>query len=159
MRSRQRFDLLFWIMKTLLREIAHHRGVVVLFAGYWLATVIVVPFVWRNGIPGPVVALLLSNCLIGGALISWWRGQSTVRTYSAGSRIRSGALAGMLVGEITFLVIKGGAVYELVGWLRGWSHFGQWGEVLEFAIAVGLIGALLGTFGAAGPAVMRPRLQ
>ena len=146
-------------MEDFWKEIAHHRGVAALFAGYWLATVIAVPFAWRGGIPGPVVALLLSNCLIWGALISWWRGQSTERTYSAGSRIRGGALAGVLVGEITLLVIKGGAVDELIGWIRGRPHFGQWGEVLDFAIALGLIGALLGSVGAAGPALLRPRSQ
>jgi hypothetical protein len=144
-------------MKDLWGDIARHRGAAVCFAGYWLATVVTVPFAWHGGIPIAVVSLLLSNCLISGALISWWRGQTAEHTYSAGSRIREGALVGMLVGEMTLLVMKGGAVDELIGWMRGRPHFGQWGEVLEFAIAVGLIGALLGSIGAACSTVLRHR--
>jgi hypothetical protein len=142
-------------MKDLWREVIRHRGAAMLFAGYWLATVIVVPFTWKEGIPYPVVALLLSNCLIGGALISLWRGQSTERAYSAGSQLRGGALAGLLVGEITILVMKGGTIDEFIGWMRGWPHFGQWDEVLGFTIAIALVGALLGTIGAGCSAILR----
>ena len=144
-------------MKELWRGITRHRGMAWFFAGYWLATVVAVPFVWQEGIPLPMVGLLLSNCLIWGALISNWRGEETGRTDSAADRVKDGALAGMIVGEITFLVTKGGAVDELIGWLRGWPHFGQWDQVLGFAIAVGLLGALLGSIGAAGSGLWQRR--
>jgi len=100
----------------------------VLFAGFWLATIVAVPFAWQGGIPGPLVALLLRNCLIAGALMSWWHGKSVDRAYSAGSRIGFGAFVGSLFGEITCLVTKGGAVDELFGWMRGWPPFWTMGR-------------------------------
>lgn len=142
-------------MKNLWLDITSHRGAAALFLAYWLATVVTVPFAWKGGIPGPVVALLLGNSLILGALVSWWRGQPSERTYTLGGRIRGGMLAGVLIGEITLVVMKGGAVEEFIGWMRGWPHFGQWDEVLGFAIAVGILGAILGSIGATCSAVLR----
>lgn len=146
-------------MKNLWQDIARHRGAAALFLGYWLATVVMVPPTWKGGIPGPVVALLLSNSLIWGALISWWRGQAPERTYSLGGGIRGGMLAGVLIAEITFLVIKGGAGDELIGWMRSRPHMGEWDQVLGFAIVVGLLGALLSSLGAAGSAFLHHRSQ
>ena len=145
-------------MKKLWQDISLHRGAAAVFLLYWITTVVTVPFSSSNrGIPVSVVALLLSNSLISGALISWWRGQASERTYSLGSKLRGGALAGVLIGEITLLVTKGGAIDELVGWLQGWPYFGQWNEVLGFAIAAGILGALLGSIGAACSAVLHKR--
>jgi hypothetical protein len=61
-------------------------------------------------------------------------------------------LAGMLSAEVTFLVIKGGAGDALIEWIR-WGGFPD-GEVLEFAIAAGILGVLLGSIGAACSAVL-----
>jgi hypothetical protein len=55
-------------------------------------------------------------------------------------------LAGVLSAEITLLVMKGGVVDEVIGWKHG--HRFQGGEVLEFCIASGVLGALLGLAGA-----------
>lgn len=134
-------------MKKLWRDITSHRGVAALFLVYWLATVATVPFAWRGGIPPQIVALLLSNSLISGALVSWWRRPTAERTGSVGERIRGGILAGVLSAEITLLVIKGGIAEELIGWMRG-ARF-QGGEVLEFAIAVAVLGVFLGLVGSA----------
>lgn len=144
-------------MKNLCQDIARHRGAAALFLGYWLATIVMVPLTWKGGIPGPIVALLLSNSLIWGALISWWRGRAPERTYSVGRRIRGGMLAGVLIAEITFLVTKGGAGDELIGWMRGRSFQGD--EVLGFAIAAGLLGVVLGFIGAAGSTFLHHRPQ
>ena len=55
-------------------------------------------------------------------------------------------LAGVLSAEITLLVMKGGVVDEVIGWKHG--HRFQGGEVLEFTIAAGVLGAVLGLAGA-----------
>jgi hypothetical protein len=47
--------------------------------------------------------------------------------------------------EITFFLMKGGAFNEVIHWING-SGF-QGGEVLEFAIVVGIFGIILGLVG------------
>jgi hypothetical protein len=44
--------------------------------------------------------------------------------------------------------MKGGVVGEVIGWMRGWKFFGQWGEVVEFIIVAGVFGIILGFVGA-----------
>ena len=138
---------------------ARDRGAAVVFACYWMATVVVVHFAPEGGIPTVAVALLLSSCAISGALIGWWCGKSLERTYSVGSSIRSGAFAGMLVGVLTLVVMKGGVIAEVVGWMRGLPHFGQWDEALGFILAVALLGGLLGSMGAACSAILQRRVR
>jgi hypothetical protein len=130
-------------MHKLWLDVAHHRSAAALFLAYWLATMVVVPLTGHGGIPISIVALLLTNSFIAGALISWWRGSTSERLPSSGERILAGTIAGLLVSEITLVVGVGG---ELVGWMRG-GHF-QGDEVLEFAIALGLVGAIFGLAGA-----------
>jgi hypothetical protein len=144
-------------MKNLWLDITGHRGAAALLLGYWLATVAVVPIAWKGGIPVPVVALLLSNSLVWGALVGWWRDHPSGRSYSLAGQMSGSALAGVLIGEITFLVVKGGAADEFIGWLRGWPNFGQWDEVLGFAMAVGVLGALLGLTGGVCSAALSRR--
>jgi hypothetical protein len=142
-------------MKKLWQDIARHRGAAAFYLVYWLATVMMVPLMSDGGIPDPAVALLLSNSLISGALVSWWRGPTLERTSSLGERIRGGMLAGLLSAEITLLMIKGGAGDELIGWMRGGRFQGD--EVLGFAIISGALGVLLGSIGAACSAILHHR--
>ena len=60
--------------------------------------------------------------------------------------MRGGILAGVLCAEVTFFVMKGGGVDELLGWRSGRS---QGGELLGFAIVIGVLGVVLGFVGAA----------
>jgi hypothetical protein len=103
---------------------------------------------WSGGIPERVVVLLLTTPLIAGFLVGWWRAPTPEHAAHSRDRIGGGMLSGVLCAEITFLVMKGGAVNEVIGWLRGWEFFGQWGEVLGLGIFNGVLGALLGLAGA-----------
>ena len=135
-------------MRKLWQDIQAHKRAAVLFLVYWLATLAVVPITWVSGIPSPVVVLLLTTPLIAGALVGWWRSSTSEHATRWQDRIRSGMLAGVLVAEITLFVMKGGVVYEVIGWMRGWEFFGQWGEVAGFIIVGGVFGVLLGLAGA-----------
>ena len=139
-------------MKKLWQDIARHRGAAALYLVYWLATVVMVPLASDGGISDPVMALLLSNSLISGALVSWWRGPTLERTSSLGERMRGGMLAGLLSAEITLLM---GVGDELIGWMRGGRFQGA--EVVEFAIISGALGVLLGSIGAACSAILHHR--
>ena len=130
-------------MRKLWLDLAHHRSAAALFLAYWLATLVVVPLISHGGIPISLVALLLANSFIAGALIGWWRGSTSERFASSGERIVAGTIAGLLTSEITLIVMAG---EELVDWMRG-GHF-QGDEVLVFAIALGLVGAIFGLAGA-----------
>jgi hypothetical protein len=135
-------------MRRLWHDIQAHRLASVLFLMYWLATLAVSLVTWNGGIPDPVVVLLLTTPLIAGFLVGRWRAPTAEHAAHLRDRIGGGVLAGVLGAEITLLVMKGGIVEEVIGWMRGWEFFGQWGEVLEFAIAAGLLGAVLGLAGA-----------
>ena len=135
-------------MKRVWHDVQAHKRAAVLFLVYWLATLAVVHVTWSGGIPDPVVVLLLTTPLIAGVLVGRWRAPTPEHAAHSRDRIRGGMLAGVLSAEITLLVMKGGVVYEVIGWVRGWEFFGQWGEVLEFTIAAGVLGAVLGLAGA-----------
>jgi hypothetical protein len=94
------------------------------------------------------VVLLLTTSLIAGFLVGRWRAPTPEHTAHSRNRIGGGVLPGVLSAEITLLVMKGGVIYEVIGWMRGWQFFGQWGEVLGFTIAAGILGAVLGLAGA-----------
>jgi hypothetical protein len=114
-----------------------------LFFVYWLATLAVVALTWTDGIPGLVVLLVLTNPLIAGGLIGRWL--SLAPETSSGA-VGGGALAGGLWAEVTFFVMKGGVVDELLGWRSGQSYVG---ELLGFVIVTGVAGFFLGFVGAA----------
>lgn len=133
-------------MTKLWHDIQTHKWATVLFVAYWLATLAVIPITWAGGIPYPVVVLLLTTPLIAGVLVGRWRASTPERAAHSGDRIRGGMLAGALSAEITFLVMKGGAVDEVIGWIRGNKFEG--GEVLEFSIVTGVLGVFLGLAGA-----------
>jgi hypothetical protein len=130
-------------MRKLWLDVAHHRSAAALFLAYWLATLAVVPLTSHGGIPISVVALLLTNSFIAGALIGWWRGPTSERIPSSRERTLAGTLAGLLTSEITFILMAG---EELFSWMHG-GHF-QGVEVLGFAVALGLVGAIFGLAGA-----------
>jgi hypothetical protein len=65
--------------------------------------------------------------------------------------MRGGILAGVLCAEVTLFVMKGGVIDELFGWRSGRS---QGGELLEFAIVIGVLGVVLGFVGAAFAATL-----
>jgi hypothetical protein len=148
-------------MSKLWHDIQTHKRAAVLFLAYWLATLAIVPITWSRGIPYPVVALLFTTPLIAGVLLGRWRASKPERAADSGcipakssisdffpreDRIRGGMLAGVLSAEITFLVMKGGAVDEVIGWIHG-NRF-QGDEVLGFFIVTGIFGVFLGWAGA-----------
>jgi len=133
-------------MRRLWHDIQAHKRAAVLFLAYWLATLAVIPLTWTGGIPGWVVVLLLTTPLIAGALVGQWRASTPERAARSRDRIGGGMLAGVLSTEIALLVMKGGAVDEVIGWMQGDRFRG--GEVLEFCIASGVLGAFLGLAGA-----------
>ncbi len=133
-------------MRRLWHDIQAHKRAAVLFLVYWLATLAVVPMTWSGGIPGRGVVLLFTTPLIAGALVGRWRASTPERAARSRDRIWGGVLAGVLSAEITLLVTKGGLVDELIGWMHGDRFRG--GEVLEFCIASGVLGAFLGLAGA-----------
>ncbi len=142
-------------MRKLWQDIKAHISAAVLFLVYWLATLAVVPLTWQNGIPTPVVLLLFTVPLIAGILVGWWRSSTPEQAAHVGDAIGGGMLAGLLCTEITLLVMKGGVIDEVIGWIRGWKFFGQWGEILEFAIVAGVFGILLGLVGAVLASIMQ----
>ena len=135
-------------MRKLWHDFQAHKWAAVLFLVYWLATLAVGLVTWNYGIPDRVVVLFLTTPLIAGFLVGWWRAPTPERAAHLRDRIGGGVLAGVLIAEMTLLVMKGGVVEEVIGWMRGWQFFGQWGEVLEFTIAAGVLGAVLGLVGA-----------
>ena len=141
-------------MRRLRRDVQAHRRAAVLFLVYWLATLAVVLLTWNRGIPVRIVALLLTAPLIAGTLMGRWRAATPEHQARTRDRITAGVLAGVLVVELTLLVMKGGVVDEAIGWRHGDRFRG--GEVLEFVLAGGVLGALLGLAGA-GLAVVLDR--
>jgi hypothetical protein len=132
-------------MRRLWHDFQAHKWVAVLFLAYWLATLAVS---WSVGNTEPVVMLLLTTPLIAGFLVGWWRAPTPEQASHSRDRIGGGMLSGVLGAEITNLVMKGGDVAEVIGWVRGWEFYGQWGEMLEFWIVSGVLGAILGLAGA-----------
>jgi hypothetical protein len=139
-------------MRKLWRDIQAHKRAAVLFLVYWLATLAVVPITWAGGISPPVVVLLLTTPLIAGVLVGRWRASTPERATHSRDRISGGMLAGVLSAEITLLVMKGGAVDEVTGWIHG--HKFQGDEVLGFSIVTGVFGVFLGLAGAVLAIVM-----
>ena len=133
-------------MRRLWHDFQAHKRASVLLLVYWLATLAVVPMTWSGGIPGRVVVLLFTTPLIAGALVGRWRASTPERAARSRDRIWGGVLAGVLSAEITLLVTKGGVVDELIGWTHGDRFRG--GEVMEFCLATGVLGAFLGLAGA-----------
>jgi hypothetical protein len=132
-------------MRRLWHDFQAHKWATVLFLVYWLAILAVS---WGRGNTDPVVVLLLTTPLIAGFLMGRWRAPTPEHAAHSRGRIGGGVLAGVLSAEITNMVMKGGTVYEVIGWVRGWEFFGQWGEELGFCIVSGVLGALLGLAGA-----------
>lgn len=135
-------------MRKLWQNILAHKWAAMLFLFYWLATLVVVHITWNEGIPFPVVLLLFTVPLIAGILVGLWRSSTAEHTVRLGDKTGGGMLAGLLCAVITELVMKGGVVDEVIGWMRGWKFFGQWGEMLVFFIVSGVIGIILGFAGA-----------
>jgi hypothetical protein len=135
-------------MRRLWYDFQAHKWAAVLFLMYWLATLAVSFVTGNGGIPDRVVVLLLTTPLIAGILVGWWRVPTPEHTARSRDRIGGGMLAGVLSAEITLLVMRTGIVAEVIGWVRGWEFFGQWGEVLEFTVVAGVLGAVLGLVGA-----------
>lgn len=134
-------------MRRLWHDFRAHRRAAVLFFLYWLATLAVERWTFQGGIPGRIVVLLLTTPLIAGALVGWWRGAIPERAHRSRDRITGGMLAGVLSAEITLVVAKGGLIDEVIGGMRGNPFEG--GEVVEWLIFLGVLGALLGSAGAA----------
>ena len=141
-------------MKKLWQDIKAHKRATILFLVYWLATLVVVPLTWDGGIPYPVVLLLLTVPLIAGILVGFWRSSTPEHTVRFGDKIGGGMLAGLLSTEITLLVVKGGVIDEVIGWMRGWEFFGKWAEMVVFVIIAGVFGIILGFVGAVLASIM-----
>jgi hypothetical protein len=133
-------------MRRLWRDVQAHRWAAALLFVYWLAMLAVIHLTWAGGIPERIVALVFTAPLIAGALVGRWRASTPERAVRPRDRITGGMLAGVLITEITLVAMRGGVVEEVVGWMRGDRFRG--GEVLEFSIASGVLGILLGLAGA-----------
>jgi hypothetical protein len=138
-------------MRKLWQDIQAHKRAAVLFLIYWLVTLVVILITWDEGIPFPVVLLLLTVPLIAGILVGLSR-SSMPDTARFGDKIGGGMLAGLLCTEITFLVMRGGFVEELIVWMRGGGQ--RFGEMLVFCIVAGVLGIILGFIGAALASIM-----
>ena len=133
-------------MRRLWRDLQAHRRAAVLFLVYWLALLALIHLTWAGGIPERIVVFVFTAPLIAGTLVGRWRASTPERAVRPRDRITGGMLAGVLITEITLVVMRGGVVEEVVGWIHG-DRF-QGGEVLEFSIASGVLGVLLGLAGA-----------
>jgi hypothetical protein len=133
-------------MRKLWRDLQAHGRAAALFLVYWLVILAVIHMTWDGGIPELIVVLAFTTPLIAGALVGRWRASTPERTVRPRDRITGGMLAGVLIAEITLLVMKGGVVDEVIGWIHHDRFRG--GEVLEFVIASGVLGVLLGLAGA-----------
>ena len=131
-------------MRRLWLDCQARKRVAVLFLVYWLTTLAVIPMTRVGDIPGLV--LLLTTPLIAGALVGRWRASTPERVARSCDRITGGMLAGVLIAELTLLVMKGGVVEHVIDWMHGDRFRGA--EVLGFCIASGVLGALLGLAGA-----------
>lgn len=136
-------------MRKLWQNVQAHKWAALVFLVYWIATLVVVPLTWASGIPTPVVLLLFTVPLVAGILVGWWRSSAHWR-----DKIGGGMLAGFLCAAITNVVMKGGVIDEVQGYLRGWEHFGQWGEMAVFFVIAGFLGLLLGFAGAVLASIM-----
>jgi uncharacterized membrane protein YbhN (UPF0104 family) len=134
-------------MRKLWQDIRAHKRAAMLFLVYWLATLVVILITWDMGIPFPVVLLLFTVPLIAGILVGLWRSSTPEHTARFGDKIGGGMLAGLLCTELTFLVMKGGIVEELIVWMQGGGQ--RFGEMLVFCIVAGVFGIILGFTGAA----------
>jgi hypothetical protein len=135
-------------MRRLWHDFQAHRRAAVLFLLYWLATLAVERMTNHGGVPTPIVLLLLTTPLIAGALVGWWRGAMPERAHRSRDRITGGMLVGVLSFAITMVVTKGGVIEEVIGGIRGSPYF-QGGEMLGMFMVGCVVGALLGSAGAA----------
>jgi hypothetical protein len=139
-------------MRKLWQDIQTHKRASVLFFVYWLATVVVTFITWDMGIPFPVVLLIFTLHLIAGIFVGLWRSSKPEHTTRFGDKIGGGMLAGLLCTEITFLVMKGGCVEEVIVWMQGGGQ--RFGEMLVFCIIAGVFGIIMGFTGAALASIM-----
>jgi hypothetical protein len=135
-------------MRRTWHDFQAHGRAAVLFLLYWLATLAVERMTNQGGDPDWTVVLLLTTPLIAGALVGWWRGAMPEPAHRSRDRITGGMLVGVLSVAITMVVIKGGVIEEVIGGIRGDPYF-QGGEMLVFVIVGCVLGALLGSAGAA----------
>jgi hypothetical protein len=131
-------------MFRLWTDVRSHKIAAMLLFLYWLATLALAVLTWDRGIPLPVVLLMFTTPLLGGALVGWWQPDAST---PVPHRIVDGALAGSLIAAAAFLFTKGGAGDEVLGWMNGQRFQGD--EVAGFLIFVCAAGAGLGAMGAA----------
>jgi hypothetical protein len=134
-------------MSDLLHDIRAHKLAAIIYLLFWIGVLVVEVITFVQNVAGPVIPFLFMIPLLAGGMVGWWRKATPEHEVRMISRLWGGMLAGVLSSEITFIVMKGGAAYELVGWMHGQRFQGI--EVLEFLIATGIVGVLLGLFGAA----------
>ena len=133
-------------MRRLWHDFQVHKWAAALFLVYWLTTLAVVYLAWHEGIPYPVLVLLLTIPLIAGALVGWWRTSTREGTARSRGQITGGMLVGVLSAEITFLVKRNGVIEEVIVWMKGGGQ--RFGEMLVWCLIAGILGALLGLAGA-----------
>ena len=134
-------------MSDLWRDIRAHKLAAIIYLLFWIGVLVVEVFTFVQDVAGPVIPFLFMIPLVAGGMVGWWRKATPAHAVRMGNRLFGGMLAGVLSCEITFIVMKGGAADELIGWMRGQRFQGI--EVLEFLIASGIVGVLFGLLGAA----------
>ena len=141
-------------MRNLWQDVQAHKLAAMAFLVYWIATLVVVTLTRDGDLPMPVFLLLLTVPLLAGILVRRWRSAVPGRTVRWAEKAKGGMLAGFLCAAMTNLVMKGGVLDEVQGYLRGWAHYGQWDGVAAFFIVYGVLGLILGLAGAALASIM-----
>lgn len=134
-------------MSDFWQDIRTHKLAAAIYLICWVGIMAAEIITFDQNVATPVIPILFLIPLAAGGLVGWWRKAARERAARMGKRLWGGMLAGFLSFEITFLAMAGGAVDELIGWMRGRRFQGE--EVLEFLIAAGIAGILLGLCGAA----------
>ncbi len=134
-------------MRDLWQEIRAHKLAAIIYLFFWIGILVAEVITFDRNVAAPVIPLLFIIPLFAGGMVGWWRKATRERAARMRNWLWGGTLVGVLSSEITFIVMEGGAADELIGWMQGRRFQGV--EVLEFLIATGIVGALLGPCGAA----------
>jgi hypothetical protein len=134
-------------MRDLWQDIRAHKLAAIIYLFFWIGILVAEVITFDRNVAAPVMPFLFIIPLLAGGMVGWWRKATPERAARMGNWLWGGMLAGVLSSEITFIVMKGGAADELIGWMQGRRFQGV--EVLEFLIAFGIVGVLLGLCGAA----------
>jgi hypothetical protein len=150
-------------MRRLWEDIRSHRGSALGFLLCWLVVWVVTVVTWRydatgrsTGMAPPVLLLHLGLPLLAAVFVGAWRARDRAAEGGLGTAASSGAIAGALVSLLDLALVAGwDQLLHVLGRVAppapgaarppAWTG---WAEVLEIAVAFGMIGLVLGFTGA-----------